>query len=384
MNRNPDESGNHFLLSVALRVIIIVMHEILRLRPFPSSLKLRRDRWAFAQDDKRGLGGIWVDSFVLCVYYWLMSDVRQSIIVAEKVSKRFGDVRAVRELSFSVAAGSCFSLLGPNGAGKTTMMKMVYGKCMRDKSPGDRLEVFGYDPRDNELEIKYNSGVVGQDNNLDEELNVLQNLMIYSKFYNIAPGEARDRIGYLLDFLELPEKSASKIKELSGGMKRRLVIARALINNPRLLILDEPTTGLDPQVRHLIWDKLIQLKKQGTTILLTTHYMEEAFRLSETVLIMHKGEKVMEGGPQELLDDNIEKYVLEVNLQEGMDKLKDNPVLGRVRVNNTNEITRLFSDNVEDLKVLADVLLPGEYHLREANLEDVFLKATGGSLDASQ
>ena len=137
-------------------------------------------------------------------------------------------------------------------------------------------------------------------------------------------------------------------------------------------------------MRHLIWDKLIQLKKQGTTILLTTHYMEEAFRLSETVLIMHKGEKVMEGGPQELLDDNIEKYVLEVNLQEGMDKLKDNPVLGRVRVNNTNEITRLFSDNVEDLKVLADVLLPGEYHLREANLEDVFLKATGGSLDASQ
>ena len=163
-----------------------------------------------------------------------MSDVRQSIIVAEKVSKRFGDVRAVRELSFSVSAGTCFSLLGPNGAGKTTMMKMVYGKCMRDNSHGDRLEVFGYDPRDNELEIKYNSGVVPQSNNLDEELNVLQNLMIYSKFYNIAPGEARDRIGYLLDFLELPEKSASKIKELSGGMKRRLVIARALINNPRL------------------------------------------------------------------------------------------------------------------------------------------------------
>lgn len=325
-----------------------------------------------------------VDSFLLCVYYCDMNDMTQSVIVAEKVSKRFGSVRAVRELSFTVPAGSCFSLLGPNGAGKTTMMKMVYGKCMRDNSHGDRLEVFGYDPKYNELEIKYNSGVVPQSNNLDEELNVLQNLMIYSKFYNIAPAEARERIGYLLDFLELPEKSASKIKELSGGMKRRLVIARALINNPRLLILDEPTTGLDPQVRHLIWDKLIQLKKQGTTILLTTHYMEEAFRLSERVLIMNKGEKVMEGGPQGLLDDNIEKYVLEVNLEEGMEKLKSNSVLGRVRINNTNEITRLFSDDVESLKVLSDVLSPGEYHLREANLEDVFLKVTGGSLDASQ
>lgn len=325
-----------------------------------------------------------VDSFLLCVYYCDMNDMTQSVIVAEKVSKRFGSVRAVRELSFTVPAGSCFSLLGPNGAGKTTMMKMVYGKCMRDNSHGDRLEVFGYDPKYNELEIKYNSGVVPQSNNLDEELNVLQNLMIYSKFYNIAPAEARERIGYLLDFLELPEKSASKIKELSGGMKRRLVIARALINNPRLLILDEPTTGLDPQVRHLIWDKLIQLKKQGTTILLTTHYMEEAFRLSERVLIMNKGEKVMEGGPQGLLDDNIEKYVLEVNLEEGMEKLKSNSVLGRVRINNTNEITRLFSDDVESLKVLSDVLSPGEYHLREANLEDVFLKVTGGRLDASQ
>ncbi|MCK5173919.1 MAG: ABC transporter ATP-binding protein [Planctomycetes bacterium] len=307
-----------------------------------------------------------------------------TIVSVDKVSKSFGDLRAVCGLSFSVEAGTCFSFLGPNGAGKTTMMKMVYGKCVRDRDCGGRLEVFGYDPRHDELEIKYNSGVVPQSNNLDEELNVLQNLMIYSRFYGLAASEARSRIEYLLDFLELPEKSGCKIRELSGGMKRRLVIARALINNPKLLILDEPTTGLDPQVRHLIWDKLIQLKKHGTTILLTTHYMEEAFRLSDTVLIMHKGEKIMEGSPQGLLDGNIEKYVLEVGTEESMSKVKGNDVLGRVRVNNTNEITRLFSDDVDDLKMLADVLKPGEYHLREANLEDVFLKATGGTLSGQQ
>lgn len=307
-----------------------------------------------------------------------------TIVSVDKVSKSFGDLRAVRDLSFSVRAGTCFGLLGPNGAGKTTMMKMIYGKCVRDSDDGRRLKVFGYDPRNNELEIKYNSGVVGQSNNLDEELNVLQNLMIYSRFYGIDASRAKKRIEYLLEFLELPEKSDCKIRELSGGMKRRLVIARALINEPQLLILDEPTTGLDPQVRHLIWDKLTQLKKQGTTILLTTHYMEEAFRLSDTVLIMHKGEKVMEGSPQDLLDQNIEKYVLEVDTQESMNKLNNNAVLARVRINNTNEITRLFSDNVDDLKNLADALGPGEYHLREANLEDVFLRATGGTLSGQQ
>ena len=307
-----------------------------------------------------------------------------TIVSVDKVSKSYGDLRAVRDLSFTVEPGTCFGLLGPNGAGKTTMMKMIYGKCVRDNDNGGRLEVFGYDPRHNELEIKYNSGVVGQSNNLDEELNVLQNLMIYSRFYGIDKAEAKKRIEYLLEFLELPEKSTSKIRELSGGLKRRLVIARALINDPQLLILDEPTTGLDPQVRHLIWDKLTQLKKQGTTILLTTHYMEEAFRLSDIVLIMHKGEKIMEGSPQELLDRNIEKYVLEVDADESMSKLKDKAAFGRVRINNTNEITRLFSDDVDDLKMLADVLRPGEYHLRESNLEDVFLKATGGTLSGQQ
>jgi lipooligosaccharide transport system ATP-binding protein len=203
-----------------------------------------------------------------------------TVININNISKSFGKVRAVQNLSFSVEEGSCFGFLGPNGAGKTTVMKIIYGKCTREKNSDDTMDIFGYDPAKNELAIKYLSGVVQQEDNLDDELNVAQNLMIYSKFYNMPVKEARERIEYLLDFFELSDKTKSKIKELSGGMKRRLVIARALLNSPRLLILDEPTTGLDPQVRHLIWEKIRQLQKQQTTVLLTTHYMEEAFRLS--------------------------------------------------------------------------------------------------------
>jgi lipooligosaccharide transport system ATP-binding protein len=264
------------------------------------------------------------------------------------------------------------------------MMKIIYGKCTRDEKLTSQMSIFGYDPKDQELKIKYLSGVVPQDNNLDEELNVIQNLMIYSKFYNIPAKVAAERIACLLDFLELSEKAKSRITELSGGMKRRLVIARALLNNPRLLILDEPTTGLDPQVRHLIWDKLRLLKKEGTTILLTTHYMEEAFQICDTVMIMHKGQRIIEGPPRQLLERNIEKHVLEI-LDAGdlLEKLNPNLPDG-VRIDRSQQVTLVFSNNIEYLKTLADSIASGNYYLRETNLEDVFLKATGRGLSETQ
>ena len=310
--------------------------------------------------------------------------MENKVIIVKNISKSFGKVRAVGDLSFHVEPATCFGLLGPNGAGKTTMMKMIYGKCTRDKDCAGTMDIFGYDPRKDELKIKFISGVVPQENNLDDELNVTQNLLIFSKFYNIPTETAKKRITELLDFLELSEKAESKIKELSGGMKRRLVIVRALINNPKLLILDEPTTGLDPQVRHLIWDKLRQLKKQGTTILLTTHYMEEAFQLCDSIVIMHKGAEVMQGEPQVLLEQNIEKYVLELLPGESIQTLEQSGLLASVRRDSTNKINRLFSDNAEDLRTIANMLESGQYHVRQANLEDVFLKATGGTLDANQ
>ncbi len=306
------------------------------------------------------------------------------VIRVHNISKSFGRLRAVDDLSFEVEEGTCFGLLGPNGAGKTTMMKMIYGRSSRDDHDGGTIDVFGYDPAREELAIKYLSGVVPQENNLDDELNVIQNLMIYSKFYGLSAKVARERIAVLLDFLELSEKTQSPIKELSGGMQRRLVIARALLNDPRLLILDEPTTGLDPQVRHLIWDKLRQLRAQGTTILLTTHYMEEAFQICDTVLIMDKGRKVMEDNPQRLLRENIEAYVLEAPLTNGLPAISESDLPNGVRVDHTEASLRFYAQDIEPLKSLADRLAGHPYYLRQTTLEDVFLKATGRALNEKQ
>ncbi|MHC4508919.1 MAG: ABC transporter ATP-binding protein [Planctomycetota bacterium] len=308
----------------------------------------------------------------------------QTIITIRNISKSFGKVRAVRNLSFSVEAGSCFGFLGPNGAGKTTAMKIIYGKCTRNRDGESLMDIFGYDPATNELAIKYLSGVVQQENNLDDELNVIQNLMIYSRFYDMPGRTAAERIEYLLDFLELSEKADSKIKELSGGMKRRLVIARALLNSPRLLILDEPTTGLDPQVRHLIWDKIRQLQKQKTTVLLTTHYMEEAFQLCDRLLIMHKGRNIMEGTPHELLEANMEKHVLEVRDTERGREIQPEKTPRAVRVDRSLDSARYYCDDIELLRELAGSGLKAGYLIRQTTLEDVFLKATGRQLDDRQ
>ena len=306
------------------------------------------------------------------------------VIRVHNVGKSFGRVCAVCDLSFEVEEGTCFGLLGPNGAGKTTMMKMIYGRSRRNDHNGGVIDIFGYDPARDELAIKSLSGVVPQENNLDDELNVIGNLMIYSKFYGLPGKVARERIKVLLDFLELSEKVRARIKELSGGMQRRLVIARALLNNPKLLILDEPTTGLDPQVRHLIWDKLRQLRAQGTTILLTTHYMEEAFQICDRVLIMDKGNRVLEDNPHKLLAENIEAYVMEVPITNGTPVIRESDLPDDVRLDRTEGTMRFYADQIDHLKGIADRLSGNHYYLRQSTLEDVFLKATGRVLIEKQ
>ena len=301
------------------------------------------------------------------------------VIDVQHVCKHYGAVGAVKDLSFGVAGASCFGLLGPNGAGKTTMMKMIYAKALRDAAPASVLTVFGYDPGKDALAIKSLAAVVPQENNLDEELNVEQNLQVYARFYGLGTRAARRRIGELLEFVELNDRPTLAIRELSGGMKRRLIIARALLNRPSLLILDEPTTGLDPQVRHLIWDKLRQLKREGITILLTTHYMEEAYQICERVLIMHQGRKIMEGTPAGLLAQHIEKYVLELLSSEAWGRLPD-PLPAGVRQEGTAERVLLYTDDLALLRSLAEQE-SREYYLRQTNLEDLFMKATGRGLN---
>jgi lipooligosaccharide transport system ATP-binding protein len=310
----------------------------------------------------------------------IMIDHNEQIVIrAKNIHKSYGNIKAVKGMNFILKKATCLGFLGPNGAGKTTMMNLVYGKAERDRNSESSLRVFGYDPEKNELEIKYVSGVVPQENNLDVELNVMKNLFIYSKFYGIVRAEAKTRIETLLEFMELSDKTKAKIKELSGGMKRRLIIARALLNNPKLLILDEPTTGLDPQVRHLIWDKIRQLKSEGTTILLTTHYMEEAFQIADQIIIMNQGQKVIEGNPKQLLEEHIERYVLEVKNKQSFVQI-ENAASEYLRMDRSSESMLLYSDDLGPLTRLSERLHPGDYFHRETNLEDLFLKLTGREL----
>jgi lipooligosaccharide transport system ATP-binding protein len=278
----------------------------------------------------------------------------------------------------------CYGLLGPNGAGKTTLMNMLYGVCKRDSQPPGSISVFGYDPNKNDLAIKFLSGVVPQENNLDDELNVEENLSVFARFYAMTKDHAARRITELLSFLDLDDKHKAKIRELSGGMKQRLLIARALLNNPRLLILDEPTTGLDPQVRHLIWEKLRNLKRRGLTIILTTHYMEEAFQICDTVMIMNKGQRIMEGNPQQLVRDNIEPYVLEVFSKEAFVSCASALPSHCTRVDDSAGIVRIYSCEESALQALTQLLKTGDYFLHQSNLEDLFLKTTGNTLNAQQ
>jgi lipooligosaccharide transport system ATP-binding protein len=307
-----------------------------------------------------------------------------AVISFDNVHKSYRDVKAVDGITFEVAPSTCFGLLGRNGAGKSTIMRLLYRKAERDASPRGTIQVFGFDPERDELAIKCRAGVVPQDDNLDEELNVTQNLRVFARLYGISAKKAEARIAELLDFMELREKAHAGIRELSGGMKRRLVIVRALLNDPRLLILDEPTTGLDPQVRHAIWDKLRQLKRNGLTIMLTTHYMDEAFQLCDDILIIENGKAVLRGNPKALLAGHIEPYVLELTDAKLAPQLMERLSAGMARVEHSDESLRVYATDYDALKTVADGLPPGDHHLRPSTLEDVFLKATGRSLDARQ
>jgi lipooligosaccharide transport system ATP-binding protein len=299
-------------------------------------------------------------------------------ITVRNVRKTYKKLTAVDSLSFSVDRGECFGLLGPNGAGKTTMIKILYGKALRDTPQPGQVDIFGFDPLTHELEIKYLSGIVPQENNLDLELSVIQNLLIYARFYGHSRRKVISRIEYLLEFMELIDKRNDKIKELSGGLKRRLIIARALINEPKLLILDEPTTGLDPQVRNVIWDRLRHLLREGVTIMLTTHYMEEAFQLCNRLIIMNEGRNVLEGNPSALLKEHIEPYVLELF---DIDHKYGSQFPGSIRVEGTESRLLLYAQDFQELQQISEQYGAGEYYLRQSNLEDLFLKTTGRQLN---
>ncbi|MFW5782922.1 MAG: ABC transporter ATP-binding protein [Spirochaetota bacterium] len=308
----------------------------------------------------------------------------ETVIGVEHLYKSYGEVKAVKDLSFEVTARKCHAFLGPNGAGKTTAMKILYGKARPDRHDATRISVFGFDPRHEELKIKTMSGVVPQDDNLDVELNVYQNLRIFSRFYNMSKAEAERRIDYLLEFMELREKRKSRVRELSGGMKRRLIIARALLNSPTLLIMDEPTTGLDPQVRQLIWDKLRDLMIEGVTILLSTHYMEEAYQISDVLMIMDKGEKIIEGSPHDLLESEVEPHVLELTDVDHLDRFVSQLNGAEVRREDASRRVVFYSRDGERLERAADQIPRRAYMMRNANLEDLFLRVTGRHLNEHQ
>jgi len=308
----------------------------------------------------------------------------EQVIQVEHLSKSFGDVRAVKDLSFEVTGRRCHAFLGPNGAGKTTAMKVLYGKARPDRNPRTRVSVFGYDPQHAELKIKTLSGVVPQEDNLDVELNVYQNLRIFSRFYNMGKADAEKRIDYLLDFMELKEKRKSRVRELSGGMKRRLIIARALLNSPSLLIMDEPTTGLDPQVRQLIWDKLRDLMTEGVTILLSTHYMEEAYQIADVLMIMDKGEKIIEGSPRDLLQSEVEPHVLELHNLEHLATFEAGIDSEAARREDAGHRAIFYAKDAAALEHAASSIPRQAYTMRHSNLEDLFLRVTGRHLNEHQ
>ena len=303
-----------------------------------------------------------------------------ALIQATDLTKTFGDLVAVDGVDFSVAPGETFGFLGPNGAGKTSTMRMIGAT-----SPisGGKLSVLGLDPSTNGPQLRSRLGVVPQENNLDEELSVYDNLMMYGRYFDLSRAEIRGRIDELLDFVQLTNKKDEKIQALSGGMKRRVVIARGLINMPDLFILDEPTTGLDPQARHILWDRLYRLKQQGVTLIITTHYMDEAEQLCDRLVIMDGGKIVAEGSPRELIEDYAPRDVVELRFPVDVLETVEDRVRGLApRTEVLADRALLYTEDAEQTiaAVTADGLEPEMVLARRSTLEDVFLRLTGRSL----
>jgi lipooligosaccharide transport system ATP-binding protein len=303
-----------------------------------------------------------------------------SLILARGLTKRFGGFVAVDGIDFTVEAGEAFGFLGPNGAGKTSTMRMI--ACASPVTAGD-LRVMDLDPRTDPSAIKARLGVVPQQDNLDTELTVRENLLMYARYFDIPRDTAHRRAAALLDFVQLAERTDAKVEPLSGGMKRRLTIARALINEPDLVLLDEPTTGLDPQARHVIWERLYQLKRRGATLLLTTHYMDEAEQLCDRLVVMDKARIVAEGSPQALIAQYATRDVLELRCRDEVRAQLDGRLDGLAeRIETLPDRLLLYTADGEWALEQAHArgIVPESALVRRATLEDVFLRLTGRSL----
>jgi lipooligosaccharide transport system ATP-binding protein len=302
------------------------------------------------------------------------------LVVARGLVKRFGQFSAVDGVDFEIARGECFGFLGPNGAGKTSTMRMI--ACMSPAS-GGTLRVLGMDPATHGTKIRARIGLVPQEDSLDLELTVLDNLIVYARYFDIPRAQARQRAADLLEFAQLSERAHSRVEPLSGGMKRRLTIARALMSQPDLMILDEPTTGLDPQARHLLWDRLYRLKQEGVTLVVTTHYMEEAEQLCDRLVIMDHGRFAAHGTPRGLIDRYSTREVVELRFATACDQAAALP-LGEMaqRLEVLPDRMLLYAEDGDAILSEAERrgCSPVSGFVRRSTLEDVFLRLTGRSL----
>ena len=302
------------------------------------------------------------------------------MISAKGLVKRFGDFVAVDGIDVEVQHGEAFGFLGPNGAGKSSTMRMI--GCTSPVSEGS-LRVLGMDPVRDGRRIRARLGVVPQADQLDNELTVEENLVVYGRYFDIPRAECRRRAADLLEFVQLAERANSKVEPLSGGMKRRLTIARSLINDPDLLLLDEPTTGLDPQARHVLWDRLYRLKQQGVTLVLTTHYMDEAEQLCDRLVVMDRGTIVAEGSPRQLIEAHSTREVLELRFEAGTNEAAASSVDGiGERIEALPDRILIYAHDGEKALAMAHDrgVVPESALVRRSSLEDVFLRLTGRSL----